>query len=653
MTGTWQCARAGYVDAVLKHVLPLIFAFVPAAWAFDISRVPTPQDFEQIRAMGWAAAADEIEEQMLPAWKPSGFAQVGSTRSDVFRRWQLLAQWSRLLGTPEPEVLRAFLGRRVLENPEKENALLVVPPGMPLPADRSGRPLPTAAAQLQGFGAPPHILQVFFPDDYTPQNGDVALRAHADFLLALAADPAFLAEFFRNLSPDDYAPLVLTRLEQIYNAHPARWQQYRPLMLAFALVYDQRPPRFWPHHQVEPSRVPAMDESLADRFEYYVRANDAGRLEHDLRRLSVAELKYVVDAPIPRSELEWAAKNVRAHRSQFDRAFTAVAYDRRRAQRGVFDWPEDKGRYTLANIELWGGICVDQAYFAAIAGKAKGIPTLFFAGQGNDGGHAWFGYLRSPDGRWDLDAGRYINQNYTVGRALDPQTWLPVSDHELLYLSGKVARSPSLDAALGDLSMAELFARQGDTGRRLEATQSALYNAPDFAAAWDAREQALEAAGDQQGLRALYAAGIDKFRNVDDLKVRYQTRLADFERRAGDTLVAAKLDQQVVSQNRRDRADLSSAAGAENLSRLIAAGQYRDAMREYGSLVRKLARGGGGNFFNEVVRPFVLSLRAAGREKDAQDALREARRRMAFESDSILAREFDDLAAPSASRAGQ
>lgn len=616
---------------------------VPVAWGLDLSRVPTPQDIAAIRAMGWPVAADEIERQLTAAWKPSNFAQVGSSQNDTYRRWQLLGRWCRLLGTPEPEILKKYLGRRVLEDPDKEHSLLVVPPGIALPADRSGRPLPTAADKLEGSEIPPDILQSFFPDDYTPQKGEVSLRAHQDFLLELAADPVFLAEFFRNLSLDDFVPVVITRLEQLHDAHPGKWAQYRALMLAFALVYDQRPPSFWPHHQVDAALVLPMGESLADRFAYYARANDAGKLEHDLRRLRVAELKFVVDAPIPRSELEWAAKNVRARRNQFDRAFTAVNYDEQRARNGVFDWPRDKGRYLLSNIELWGGICVDQAYFASIAGKAKGIPTLFFSGQGSDGGHAWFGYLRGADGKWELDAGRYLNQNYAVGEALDPQTWLPISDHELLYLSGKATHSPNQDAALGDLAMAELFARNGDEARRLEATQSALHNAPAYAAAWDAREQALQAADDNEGLRDLYAAGIDKFQGTEDLKVRYQTRLADFERTRGDVKLAGKLEQQMVTQNRRGRADLSTAAAADTLARLVDSGDYQSALREFNSLARKLGGQGGGNFFYGVVRPLVEDLREAGREKDAQNVMQESRRRMAFEPDSILAKEFDKL----------
>lgn len=645
MTRPWQPAVAAYLS-VVRSVIIALFLTLTGARAFDISRMPAPADVERIRAMGWAPAADELEADLTAAWKPSNFAQVGSTHSDIFRRWQLLAQWCRLLGTPEPDALRAYLGRRVLVDPDKERSLLVIPPGVPLPSDRSGRPLPTAADKLEGAQFPAEILQALLPDDYTPQEGEVALRARPDFLTRLAGDTDFQREFFKNLTPDDFPPVALTRLEQLYSAHPGRWPEYRSLMLAFALVYDQRQPRDWPHHQVDPSLVPPMDESLAERFEYYLRANDAGRLEHDLRRLSVAELKFVVDAPVPRGELEWAAKNVRLRRNQFDRAFSIVDYDERRAQRGIYEWPRDKGRYILANIELWGGICVDQAYFAAIAGKAKGIPTLYFAGQGTDGGHAWFGYLRSPDGKWDLDAGRYLNQNYAAGRALDPQTWLPISDHDLLYLSGKAARSPGHDAALGDLSMAEFFAERGDVTKRLEATQSALHNAPAYAAAWDAREQALDAAGDRAALRALYAAGIEKFKNVDDLKVRYQARLADFELSSGDARLAAKLEDQMVAQNRRGRSDLSSAAAAESVLRMVSNGAYRDALREFNALARKMGRSGGGNFFYEVVRPLVLSLRSNGREPDAQDVLKEARKRMSPEPDSILAREFDELASP-------
>lgn len=609
---------------------------------FDISRVPTVQDVQAIRAMGWSAAADALEPKLAAAYKPSHFAQAGSTGNSLFRQWQLIYQWCRLLGTPEPEVLRAYLGRRVVQNPDDPNGLLVIPPGMKLPTDPSGRLLPTAADKLADARVPAQILQTLLPDDYTPQEGPVALRAKEEFLAGLLADPEFLREFFRQLKPDDFPPVALTRLEQLYGAHPNKLPEYRSLALAYALVYDQRPPADWPHHQVAPETVPAMDDSLPERFGFYVQRNDAGKLDYDLRRLSAEDLKFVIDAPVPRSELEWAAKNVKFGRSQFDRAFSMVDYDERRVERGDFVW--NKGRYLLGNIELWGGICTDQAYFAALAGKARGIPTLYFAGQGTDGGHAWFGYLRGPD-KWELDAGRFLNQNYTVGQALDPQTWLPITDHELVYFSGRAARQPKVDAALGDLAMAGMFAARGNREAQLAAATSAVYLAPQLVGAWEAQEDALRAAGNQAALRELYAKAIENFSRENDLKVRYQTRLADLERNGGDLRVAERLEDRMIADNRRQRTDLSTAAAAASLSRLVESGEYDKAMREYRSLARKLAGPGGGNFFYDVVRPMAVQLRAAGRDKDAAAVLKQARREMGFEPDSILDREFRELEA--------
>jgi len=623
-------------------VFALVLVSVAAAGAtdFDLRRVPTAQDVAAIRAMGWAAAADALEARLAAEWKPSHAAQAGSSGNAIFRQWQLLYQWCRLLGTPEPEALRAWLGRRVLRDPEKDNTLLVVPPGMALPTDRSGRPLPTAAELIDVERVSPDILQALLPADYTPYGGPVAGRAKEDFLAELAWDQEFLREFFRELKPDDFAPVVVMRLEQLRRAHPGAWPAYRSLMLAFALVWDQREPAFWPHHQVPAGAVPRSEEDVAGRFDYFYRANEARKLEHDLRRLSVGELKFLVDAPVPRAELEWAAKNVRGRREQFDRVFESVRYDMPRAEKGVFVWPH--GSYKLGNIELHGGICTDQAYFASIAGKAKGIPTMYFAGQGSDGGHAWFGFLRG-NGKWELDAGRYLNQNYTVGQALDPQTWQPITDHELLYFSGRAVRTPTHDAALGDLVMVEIFAGRGDTEAAGLAAESARFHAPNHTASWEAKERVLSAAGDTAALRAHYAAAIEQFRREEDLRVRYQTRLAELEREGGDGRAAQELEARMIRENRRERTDLSTAAGAEVLARLVQSGDYDAAMREYRTLTGRLGAQGGGNFFYDVVRPFVMQLQAAGREKDARRALDAAERVMRFERGSILEREFAKL----------
>ncbi len=633
------------VGGMKRELSALIFGILPVVLAradFDLSRMPTAQDVVAIRALGWAPAADALETGLAEEWKPSHSSQAGSAGNAVFRQWQRLYQWCRLLGTPEPEALKAWLGRRVLRNPDQDNALLVIPPGVPLPADSSGRPLPTAAGALRLEHLPPEILRALLPEDYNPGGGPVASRASDDFLAGLANDQDFLKEFFRELKPDDFVPVVLARLEQLRRVHPGAWPAYRSLMLAFALVHDQREPSFWPHHQVPPEAVARTEEDVAGQFDYFYRANEARKLEHDLRRLPTAELKFLVDAPVPRSEFEWAAQNARTRHDKFDRVLDMVRYDHGRAERGVFSWPH--GDYSLGNINSAGGICTDQAYFACIAGKARGIPTLYFAGQGQDGGHAWFGYLRR-NGQWELDAGRFFQQRYTVGQALDPQTWQPVTDHELLFLSGRSTRAPGHDAALGDLAMVEVFQRRGDLPSAGAAADSALFYAPDFVAAWEAKEDVLAAAKDTAALRAHYASGVDQFRRKEDLRVRYQTRLAELARAGGDGQVARGIESRMIRENRRLRTDLSASTGAEVLSRLMQEGEYIAAMREYRSLAAKLGPTGGGNFFYEVVRPFVRQLMAAGRNDDARRVLDLAGRVMRFEPGSILAREFTEMEA--------
>ena len=57
--------------------------------------------------------------------------------------------------------------------------------------------------------------------------------------------------------------------------------------------------------------------------------------------------------------------------------------------------------YRLIDIGRAGGICADQAFYMTQCGKAKGIPTVIFVGQGQNGGHAWTGFMPEP-GKWDM-----------------------------------------------------------------------------------------------------------------------------------------------------------------------------------------------------------------------------------------------------------
>src|SRR5688572_5120302 len=117
-----------------------------------------------------------------------------------------------------------------------------------------------------------------------------------------------------------------------------------------------------------------------------------------------------------------------------------IRYRNDRVTSNTYAWTEQT--YTLAEIMATGGICSDQAYFATQVGKARGVPTLLIYGAGNDGRHAWFGFL-DEGGKWQLDAGRYAEQRFVTGFALDPQTWAQFSDHELQFLSERFRALPA------------------------------------------------------------------------------------------------------------------------------------------------------------------------------------------------------------------
>jgi hypothetical protein len=215
---------------------------------------------------------------------------------------------------------------------------------------------------------------------------EVAKHTGSGLAKELLSDPSISRMFFSTLSEQDSVPRVLDNLDSIRMAHPQKWKDYGSIALAIAVVNDVPVPQGWPHHQVAPQLVPASILPVDQQFSRWVTANEARQLLLDPRKLSPSQLKFVVDAFITDDELLWARKNVRLTRSTFEKAYFQINYSHERLQAQQYDWTG--GPYTLSAIRKQGGICVDQAYYASMAGKALGLPTLFFTGQGSDGGHA-------------------------------------------------------------------------------------------------------------------------------------------------------------------------------------------------------------------------------------------------------------------------
>lgn len=458
----------------------------------------------------------------------------------------------------------------------------------------------------------------------------------------LIGQPGFAPEFFATLSEVDHPTETLGLLARLHAAAPADFADYASLALAIAVVYDVPPPPDWPHGQVSPQLLPRRLPDPVEAFTHWVRLDRANVTAHRLRRLPAAELKFVVDASAPLADLAWARRNVTPPLFELAQAYDMIRYRTDRVEKNQFSWP---GRsYALSAILQEGGICVDQAFFAANAGKARGVPTLLFRGAGLDGRHAWFGFL-SNNG-WVLDAGRYAEQRYVAGVAHDPQTWRNFTDHELLFLSERFRATPLYQLSALHAAFAAEFLRVGATVAGLRAAREAVNRERRHLPAWQVLLAAQEQAGEPARAReATLREAMQAFQKYPDLERAFATRLIESLRARGETSLAATEEQRLVQKYRADRIDLSIRQAGEMLQRSLATDDLAGRIRTYRTLLERHGRGAGIDFFDQVVEPFVQHLRREAQYPAARDALDRARRTLRVEQGGQLEQEIRRLGA--------
>ena len=443
--------------------------------------------------------------------------------------------------------------------------------------------------------------------------------------------------FLENLRPEDDATEAMRILLQIQLAHPECIQELPCLAVAIALVFDQPFPSNWPHHQVARELVPLEKVDPVRRMHQMTELQVARRYLTDLKDFTVSEMKFIVDHPLIDSEVEWARKNVTASRSGYSKVFSSIRYDIPRYESNQLKWPY--GPYLFSEIKSRGGICVDQAYFAAMTGKAKGLPTLYFSGQGEDGGHAWFGFMDSP-GRWETDCGKYESQNYPVGNAVDPQIWQPISDTELTFLAKSRERSAGFQQAKLLTDLGRTIVRE-DASRWLEA---ALAVQPEFLPAWYLQGELLEERkASPEVMRDFWSRFTKRFANFADLRVVGQEKLLDLAKSRGDDVEVKSLSRQILVQNRTRRFDLGIGSVAAEVGEKIETGKWGEAEIAFRKALREFKGQAGGNLYYGLVVPFVESALSEGQVSVAKNSLAEAKRILRPTKDSLVGRSFMEL----------
>jgi hypothetical protein len=639
-----MCARSSKpfdllgLHAVRKTFTAFVAGILLAAGA-DISKAqdfqspPTPSDIVAIATEGFPAASKRLGQTLAKGYQPGQRGKAGSSGNPAFSAWLDLWRWCDLFAQTAEEQTTALVQRSFFKE-RGTDKLFFVSPGLQKTDALQAIGVQEAATMAAHPQIREQLEKAMLPPNAHLPTGSLGAVAGKALAADLLSKPEISRSFFSSLSDHDYLPLVLQNLRTIRDAHPGKWQEYANLAIAIAIVNDSAIPDFWPHIQVTPGLVPQRMLPVEQQFARWVDANESQKLLLDPRKLSPGQLKFIVDAFVTEDELAWARKNIQLNRSNFERAFFQVNHRQDRIKNKVFHWTETP--YTLAWIRQKGGICVDQAYYATIAGKAHGLPTLFFAGQGKDGGHAWFGYMKGDD-RWVLDCGRYSQQNYAIGQALDPQTWQPISDHELKLLAARFRDKPPFAASMNDLAMAAIFQNQGLTSRAGEALQSAVHTCPENPDAWAALGRFLEQTGaSSEQHRRFHEDAIQQFSSIADLKVKHQTALAAIHREGGDGESANKLERNILLKNRRNRSDLSVGIAAQKINAILATGNIDEAAAEFHRQLYTLGKNAGGDFVRDVATPYIQALLDRDNKVRARRSLATMRQHLSPERGSLL-----------------
>lgn len=283
------------------------------------------------------------------------------------------------------------------------------------------------------------------------QIKDGSARYFYPWLFSDPSDPLqlFLRTVAREQTPKEEWAGILKKWAEFWMKTTAMPKsKYSSLALACAMLNPaiaSRPSRLRASSSEKISVTPLTIEQV---FEYFIEMDQAHELLTDITKLSPSELLFVVDVRLPRSEMDWARKNVRLTRKNWGGAYSMIRYRMDRAALNKDPYTS----YTFQEILDKGGVCMDQAYFAVNTAKCNGIPAAYVSGDGNRGGHAWINLL-TTDETWQSCGG----YGYNTGHFTHPHTCKSKHESTLLQGMDKKANGGRLDMALDYLSLADLF----------------------------------------------------------------------------------------------------------------------------------------------------------------------------------------------------
>ena len=214
--------------------------------------------------------------------------------------------------------------------------------------------------------------------------------------------------------------------DELRSKHADALARQANLTAAICVVFDRPLKRRLNENEVE---APGP----ADVFHYF--AEHDGSLVFSVKKMPTELLIYMVDTTASIKEMEWALQRYKGDKV-VGRRFGMIKYDDDHFYKGA-EKKVTRAGYNLPNILKYGGVCIDQAYFAVAVGKAIGVPTTLARGAGGEGAHAWVGFFEtgSRGADWNFRYGRYSSYQVVRGYVRDPQTGRVVADGHLSVLA--------------------------------------------------------------------------------------------------------------------------------------------------------------------------------------------------------------------------
>lgn len=424
----------------------------------------------------------------------------------------------------------------------------------------------------------------------------------------------FSALFSRH---DDFAA-VSRILGELWAADEAAFRKYPSLACAIALVYDRPCPPQYPHGQVAEALLPRRFCPPADALRYFARAADANRLAQSPAKLAIDEAAFVVPLLISPAELEQVAA-LKLSRADIPKLYPSVPYDHGRFRARQYSW--SGGPYTLANIRRHGGICVDQAYYTMSVAQASGVPAFIMSGAGNDGYHAFVGFLERP-GKWRTDVGRYANQKYATGAVWNPLTWTQMTDHDLEFLEARFRNTPAYAAT-------ELHVERGYEllkAKNLPAAEKVLLAAkgmePRCPEVWEGLAELAEAKGEPPVRRqSLYAEAARALGKSRELEIRWRSELAKSLAALGKSDEALAERLVVVRRSASVRPELALTLATEIMDDVMTRKDWKRAISVFNRLVTQFDEAGP-EFYRRVVLRVVVELNRQGLKAESVKLVR-------------------------------